>query len=68
MCARLDGSPVIARCNRDGVDAVHDAFVMGCRTMRVCARYFAGEHDVIANQISGNIAASKIVGPISNPC
>src|SRR3546814_2289361 len=35
VCARLDGAPVIAGGDNNGVDAVHDAFVVGGGPIRV---------------------------------
>jgi hypothetical protein len=56
MGASLDGSPVIARGHGDGVDAVHDALVVGRGTIRIELRESAGSDDSIDDVLSRQAA------------
>ena len=47
VCGSLDGPPVVAGGDRNGIDAVEDAFVVGGRTMGIDGRKTIGRHDAV---------------------
>ena len=52
---RLDRPPVVAGREGDGVDAVHDALVVGGGPVGVHRREFVREHDAVAHPLAGEI-------------
>ena len=50
--AGLDGAPVVARRDGDGIDAVHDAFVVRGGAIRIDGRELGGDDDAVARLLA----------------
>ncbi len=58
--ARFDAAPVVARCDRDGVDAVHDALVVSRSAIRIDGREAVRLHYALGDLCAG-VAATRQV-------
>ena len=57
--AGLDGAPVVAGGERHGVDAVHDALVVGGGAVRVDVGEVGGDDDAVAHALAGEALARE---------
>ncbi len=66
MSAGFDSAPVVAGGDGKCVDAVHDALVMGCCTIRVNRCDIVRRNDAISNCIGCKTSRLEIVGCIAH--
>ncbi len=67
--AGFDRPPVVAGRNRDRVDAVHDALVVGSRSIRVRGGDVARHHDSVTDDRAVEFVDGQLFGPVTDaPC
>ena len=55
----FNGTPVVARSDGDGIDAVHDPLVVGGRPVRIHRRKVRRDNNSVANLFAGVVVASQ---------
>ena len=63
----LDGPPVVARGEGDGIHAVHDALVVGGCPVRIDQGQIVGQHDAVPHGFAGIAPASQILHRNAHP-
>ena len=64
--AGFDRSPVVAGRNRDGIDTVHDALVVGGRPIRIRSSNIARHDDGITDGSSVEVVNGQLLGPVGD--
>ena len=59
MRSRRNGAPVVSGCQHDGVDAVHDAFVIGDGAIRIDVGKLIGFNQSVAHFITGKTSSAQ---------
>ncbi len=59
MRTRFNGAPIVPGGQSDRINAIHDAFVVRGRSVRINARKIVGHDDPIANLFSIKTLASQ---------